>query len=89
MLILLGRTEAIKFADKELSKLCASWTDTVWDEMDWARVKELHVRDILEKRQAQAAIIQTCQCLDCPQFLKHVSGDQPIFVTMMCSHPVV
>jgi antiviral helicase SKI2 len=66
-------TEAIKFADKELSKLCASWTSTVWDEMDWARIKELQVRDILEKRQAQAAITQSCRCLQCPSFLKHVS----------------
>lgn len=66
-------TEAIKFADKELSKLCASWTSPIWDEMDWARIKELQVRDILEKRQAQAAITQSCRCLQCPSFMKHVS----------------
>ncbi|GAQ06728.1 putative ATP-dependent RNA helicase C550.03c [Aspergillus lentulus] len=65
------KKEAIKFADKELSKLCASWTSPVWDEMDWARIKELQVRDILEKRQAQAAITQSCRCLQCPSFLKH------------------
>lgn len=41
--------------------------------MDWARIKELQVRDILEKRQAQAAITQSCRCLQCPSFLKHVS----------------
>lgn len=66
-------TEAAKFADKELSKLCSSWTSGVWDEMDWARIKELQVRDILEQRQAQAAISQSCRCLQCPEFLKHVS----------------
>lgn len=65
-------TEAIKFADKELSKLCSSWTSPAWDEMDWDRMKELQVRDILEKRQAQAAIAQSCRCLECPNFLKHV-----------------
>jgi antiviral helicase SKI2 len=65
------KKEAIKFADKELSKLCSSWTSPVWDEMDWARIKELQVRDILEKRQALAAITQSCRCLQCPSFLKH------------------
>ena len=66
-------TEAIKFADKELSKLCTSWTSNVWDEMDWARIKELQVRDVLEQRHAQADIAQKCKCLQCPHFLKHVS----------------
>jgi antiviral helicase SKI2 len=65
--------EALKFGDKELSKHCASWEDSTWDELDWARVKELQVRDILNHRQAQAAIAQSCQCLSCPDFLKHVS----------------
>ncbi|RAL11672.1 SKI complex RNA helicase subunit SKI2 [Aspergillus homomorphus CBS 101889] len=65
------KKEAMKFADKELSKFCASWTTPAWDEMDWARIKELQVRDILEKRQEQAAIAQSCRCLQCPDFLKH------------------
>lgn len=66
--------EAIKFADKELSKLCSSWTSPVWDELDWTRIKELQVRDILEKRQEQATLSQTCRCLECPNFLKHVGS---------------
>lgn len=66
-------TEALKFGDKELSKHCASWEGSTWDELDWARVKELQVRDILNQRQARAAIAQSCQCLACPDFLKHVS----------------
>ncbi|OJJ81640.1 SKI complex RNA helicase subunit SKI2 [Aspergillus glaucus CBS 516.65] len=65
------KKEAIKFADKELSKLCSSWTSPVWDELDWTRIKELQVRDILEKRQEQATVSQTCRCLECPNFLKH------------------
>jgi len=65
--------EAIKFADKELSKHCSSWTSPTWDELDWTRIKELQVRDILEKRQEQATISQTCRCRGCPDFLKHVS----------------
>jgi antiviral helicase SKI2 len=66
--------EALKFGNKELSKYCASWEDSTWDELDWARVKELQVREILNQRQAQAAIAQSCQCLSCPDFLKHVSS---------------
>lgn len=68
------KKEAAKFADKELSKVCSSWTNGLWEEMDWARIKELQVRDILEKRQFQAKIAQSCRCLECPNFLKHVSG---------------
>ncbi|KAA8650519.1 SKI complex RNA helicase subunit SKI2 [Aspergillus tanneri] len=65
------KKEAAKFADKELSKLCASWSSPIWDEMDWARIKELQVRDVLDKRRAQASVVQSCRCLQCPQFLKH------------------
>ncbi|KAH8690808.1 NUC185 domain-containing protein [Talaromyces proteolyticus] len=65
------KKEALKFGDKELSKHCASWDNSTWDELDWARVKELQVRDILSKRQEQAAIAQSCHCLSCPDFLKH------------------
>jgi antiviral helicase SKI2 len=73
-------TEAAKFADKELTKHTKSWTDPSWEELDWARVKELQVRDILDQRQAQADIAQSCHCLKCPHFLKHVCG--AVFVCM-------
>jgi antiviral helicase SKI2 len=69
--------EAVKFAQKELSKIPGSWATPMWDEMDWSRVKELQLRDVLDRRQAQASIAQSCKCLDCPDFLKHVR----------CSHP--
>ncbi|OJJ46626.1 hypothetical protein ASPZODRAFT_152081 [Penicilliopsis zonata CBS 506.65] len=65
------KKEAAKYADKELSKLCASWTNPVWDEVDYERIKELQVRDILEKRQAQINIAQSCKSLECPTFLAH------------------
>lgn len=73
-----GIIEAMKFADKEVSKLCSSWTTPIWDEMDWDRMKELQVRDVLEKRQEQAAITQSCRCLQCPDFLKHVGALFPL-----------
>ncbi|KAL2834288.1 armadillo-type protein [Aspergillus cavernicola] len=65
------KKEAIKFADKELYKVCTSWTTTIWDELDWARIKELQVRDILDRRSEQASIAQASDCLKCPNFVKH------------------
>ena len=41
--------------------------------MDWQRLKELQVREIMEKRQVQADIVQSAHCLQCPNFAKHVS----------------
>lgn len=67
------KNEATKFANKELSKICDLWTTPTWDEIDWSGIKELQLREILEKRQAQMSIVQSCKCLDCPDFLKHVS----------------
>ncbi|KAJ6002487.1 hypothetical protein N7451_005034 [Penicillium sp. IBT 35674x] len=65
------KKESSKFAEKELTKYTKSWLNTAWDEVDWSRVKELQVRDILTQRQAQVQIIQSCHCLSCPHFLKH------------------
>ncbi|KAL4956161.1 armadillo-type protein [Aspergillus filifer] len=65
------KKEAMKFAEKELTKLCRSWTSSTWDELDWSRIKELQLRDILDKRREQASIAQACDSLKCPDFLKH------------------
>ncbi|KAL2872424.1 armadillo-type protein [Aspergillus lucknowensis] len=65
------KKEAIKFAEKELSNLCALWTTPIWEELDWARIKELQLRDILDKRREKAAIAQSCVSLKCPRFVKH------------------
>lgn len=50
-----------------------SWVDPIWEEVDWQRLKELQVREIMEKRQVQADIVQSAHCLQCPNFAKHVS----------------
>jgi antiviral helicase SKI2 len=57
----------------ELSRICNSWELKEWDELDWGRIKDLQLRDILQQRQGKAKISQSCECLKCPQFLKHVS----------------
>ncbi|CAG8009507.1 unnamed protein product [Penicillium olsonii] len=65
------RKESIKWAERELAQYTESWVDPVWDEVDWQRLKELQVRELMEKRQAQADIVQSSHCLQCPDFVKH------------------
>lgn len=67
------RTEAVKLADKEFTSLASSWEKPEWDELDWDRVKELQIIEVLTERQKQLEIAQSCECLQCPRFLKHVS----------------
>lgn len=43
-----------------------------WDELDWARVKDLQLRNILDKRREAALAVEQCTCLQCPNFVKHV-----------------
>ncbi|KAJ5233054.1 hypothetical protein N7468_006010 [Penicillium chermesinum] len=65
------RKEVNKLGDKEFVKYSKSWLNSAWDELDWTRVKELQVRDIIAKREALVKTIQSCHCLSCPDFLKH------------------
>ncbi|KAJ5346525.1 hypothetical protein N7541_009007 [Penicillium brevicompactum] len=65
------RKESIKWAEKELPQYTKSWVDPIWEEVDWQRLKELQVREIMEKRQVQADIVQSAHCLQCPNFAKH------------------
>lgn len=67
-------TESTKWAEIELCQYTNSWIHTGWGEIDWQRIKEMEIRDILDKRQAQAEIAQSCHCLQCPDFVKHVSA---------------
>lgn len=52
--------------------VCGSWDNPAWDELDWARVKDLQVRDIFVEREKAAAIAQNRVSVTCEQFLKHV-----------------
>lgn len=64
--------EAARFVEGEISKICASWDQTAWDELDWSRIKELTTRDILERRQHKGSQAQQAHAFDCPNFVKHV-----------------
>jgi len=58
-------------AKEDLLNLCKSWSNDEWNEMDFSKVHDMQLRDILAKRVEQAAIAQKAVCLDCPQFIKH------------------
>ncbi|KIW87246.1 uncharacterized protein Z519_12149 [Cladophialophora bantiana CBS 173.52] len=60
-----------QFVEEEFVNLYSSWASTAWDEQDWSKVHELHLRDLLVKRSHAARVFENSQCLLCPQFLKH------------------
>lgn len=68
----------MKPAQEEILELCADWTSSAWDEVDWSRIKDMSIRDILDKRRAAAATAQGAHCLQCPNFVKHVSLCPPM-----------
>lgn len=60
-------------AHLEISKIFESWEAPYWDELNWSRVKELAIRDTLEKRKQELVITQNARCVECPNFTRHVS----------------
>jgi antiviral helicase SKI2 len=60
-------------AKEELAHLCSSWELDEWNELDFSRIKDLQLRDVLTKRLEVATTSQKSSCLKCPQFIKHVS----------------
>jgi len=73
-------------AHEEIMQLCRDWTASAWDEIDWYRVKDMSVREIHDKRRAAAATAQDAHCLECPNFVKHVSI---VLIITVCDYPVV
>lgn len=63
-----------QLAQSEMSKICSSWTASYWDELDWSRIKELSVRDTLEKRKKEIVMARNARCVECPNFARHVSN---------------
>ena len=58
-------------AEEEFVNAYSSWISTAWDEQEWSKVHELHVRELVGERKKMAQIIQNAKCLGCPKFLKH------------------
>jgi len=67
-------------ADKEeIVTLCSNWESSAFDEVDWTKIRDMPVREILDKRKAIAATSQECQALECPDFVKHASVSADIY----------
>lgn len=56
----------------EFGNICSSWQSSAWDEIDWSRLKDIHLRDNLELRQQSLFKAEAVQCIECPQFVRHV-----------------
>lgn len=57
------------------------WTSKVYNEQDWTKVNELSIRELLAERSKMADIAQNAKCLECPDFLKHVSNRRSVGLT--------
>jgi antiviral helicase SKI2 len=62
-----------QLVEEEFIKTYSSWTFNAWDELDWAKVKDLQIRELLVERQKMATIAQSAESVDCQNFVKHVS----------------
>lgn len=70
--ILKTEVEQKKFAERDFLDHYDNWSSAAYDEVDWSKVQELRVRELLNEKARVAAICQSARCLKCPQFLKHV-----------------
>jgi antiviral helicase SKI2 len=71
--VLKHEDDALQAAADELARVCTSWTGEEWDELDWTKVKDLQLRDVLEKRKRAAEMAEVRRCLTCPDFITHFS----------------
>ncbi|KAI4198317.1 MAG: hypothetical protein LQ350_005334 [Teloschistes chrysophthalmus] len=68
-----GCKEAEESSKAELAKICTPWQSAIWDELEWNRLKDLHVRDLLKLRQSKFRETEAGQCIHCPHFVEHFS----------------
>lgn len=71
--ILKTPTEQQKFVEKDFIENYTEWLSPVYSEQDWSKAQELKIRELLNERAEMAEVCQSAKCLECPQFLKHVS----------------
>jgi antiviral helicase SKI2 len=65
-----------QLAEEEFTSKYSDWESADWNELEWDKVKDLRVRELLTERQKMAQIAQQGQCLECPNFLKHVGSSR-------------
>lgn len=61
-------------AKDQLSRIVSSWTSSAWQEIDFSRIKDMNIRQLLEARSKAAHDAQEGEdCIVCPDLAKHVS----------------
>ena len=76
--VLKKNAASMQAAQAEFGRLSTSWTLSEWEELDWTKVKDLQLRNILDERKREAASAQHRHSVSCPQFLKHVGSLDPL-----------
>jgi antiviral helicase SKI2 len=75
-----NKKEARQLAEEQFIPLCESWTFRDWDEVDWRKVKDLTVQNLLDERKKVAEEAQNKECLKCPKFLQHYTMQHDEYV---------
>ncbi|KAF2425251.1 antiviral helicase [Tothia fuscella] len=68
-----NKKETQKLANDQFIPLCTSWTFRDWEEVNWRKIKDLALQNLLDARAKAADEAQNRKCLTCPKFLQHFS----------------
>lgn len=71
--LLIHQGEGNYLTHEEISNVFESWQSSHWNEMDWSRIRELSIREILESRKKEHRIIDNTRSVECPKFIRHFS----------------
>ncbi|KAK3342106.1 NUC185 domain-containing protein [Lasiosphaeria hispida] len=58
-------------AKDKLHHICRTWASEIWDEMDFSRIRNMEMQEIMGKRKEAEAKVSATPGLECGQFLKH------------------
>lgn len=66
-----NKKERQKLAEDIFIPLCKSWTYKNWEEVDWRKIKDMSLQNLLDARAKEAAEAQNRISLTCPKFMQH------------------
>ena len=75
--------DAYPVAREKLQDICGAWDDR-WDEADMAKVKNMQLQEMVEKRAELVRNMASSPSTQCPGFLKHVSFDGTSVILFRC-----
>lgn len=67
-----GEVESLNSAETELRELVSDWNKGEWAEVDWSKVKDLSLLEIVESRKNALEQARAYACARCPRLLNHV-----------------